>query len=333
MKMKTNLSGPTENSCGQGCDIDRRRFLAASAAGALVASAPSMVFGAPTTTSAAESTIAELFQSLSADQKMAVARSWTDKLRLKVNANWHITKPLIGSDFYTKTQQAMVHKIAKALTSESGYERLKQQTDDDDGGLEAYSMAWFGEPGQSTFEWVLTGRHLTLRADGNCQSLTAFGGPIVYGHSEESSAKANLFYYQTEKVQRVFDSLSTEQRQQALVGSKPPAETKVEIQGSHGKFDGIAVSDLNDESKLLVREALSTILGLYRDEDSSEAMSLIEAHSGLSKLRLAYYSQGDLQNDGVWDIWRIEGPSSVIHFRGAPHVHAYIHVKSQANHS
>ena len=36
--------------------------------------------------------------------------------------------------------------------------------------------------------------------------------------------------------------------------------------------------------------------------------------------------QGDLKNDKVWDIWRIEGPTFVSHFRGAPHVHAYINV-------
>jgi hypothetical protein len=28
----------------------------------------------------------------------------------------------------------------------------------------------------------------------------------------------------------------------------------------------------------------------------------------------------------MWDIWRIEGPAFVCHFRGAPHVHAYLHV-------
>jgi hypothetical protein len=28
----------------------------------------------------------------------------------------------------------------------------------------------------------------------------------------------------------------------------------------------------------------------------------------------------------MWDMWRIEGPSFVWHFRGAPHVHAYINI-------
>ena len=31
--------------------------------------------------------------------------------------------------------------------------------------------------------------------------------------------------------------------------------------------------------------------------------------------------------DGVWDIWQIEGPSMVWYFRGAPHVHTWVHVR------
>jgi len=41
---------------------------------------------------------------------------------------------------------------------------------------------------------------------------------------------------------------------------------------------------------------------------------------------MAFYQQDDLDNDKVWDIWRVEGPSFVWHFRGAPHVHSYINI-------
>lgn len=307
----------------------RRRFLLTStAAASMAAAAPSMVWGEPSRTSAAETVIAELFQSLSADQKGVVAKAWGDKSRLNVNANWHITKPLIGDKFYNAKQQAMVHEIVKNLTSESGYARLKEQTDDDDGGIEAYSMAWFGEPGAPNFEWMLTGRHLTLRADGNCQDKIAFGGPVVYGHGNEDSPKDNLFYYQTEKVQRVFDALSSEQRDRALTNANPPRETQVEIQGSQGRFAGIPIGELKTEQRSLFEDALKTILNMYRDDDSSEALSIIEKNGGLEKLSLAYYSKNDLKSDKIWDVWRIEGPAAVVHFRGAPHVHAYIHVKS-----
>jgi hypothetical protein len=55
-------------------------------------------------------------------------------------------------------------------------------------------------------------------------------------------------------------------------------------------------------------------------------MEMIKASGGLDEVRIAFYKNGDLDNDKVWDIWRLEGPSIVCHFRGAPHVHAYINV-------
>ncbi len=326
--------GEVDRHCQCDPSTSRRSFLISSAAATgIAATVPSMVWGEPSRTSAAETVIAELYQSLSKEQRGTVARTWGDKSRLNVNANWHITKPLIGDKFYDTKQKSMVHEIVKNLTSESGYARLKEQTDDDDGGIEAYSMAWFGEPGAPHFEWMLTGRHLTLRADGNCQDKIAFGGPVIYGHGNEDAPKDNLFYYQTEKVQRVFDALSTEQRGRALIHSNPPPETQVQIQGTKGRFIGISIGELAAEQRSLFEDALKTILNMYRDDDSSEALSIIEKQGGLEKLNLAYFSKGDLKSDKVWDVWRIEGPSAVIHFRGSPHVHAYIHVKAIESHS
>ena len=55
-------------------------------------------------------------------------------------------------------------------------------------------------------------------------------------------------------------------------------------------------------------------------------MEIVKAAGGVDKLHMAFYEQGDLEGDKVWDIWRLEGPSFVWHFRGAPHVHAYINI-------
>ncbi len=60
-------------------------------------------------------------------------------------------------------------------------------------------------------------------------------------------------------------------------------------------------------------------LSPYREEDRTEALELMnKSEGGLKNLNLAYFKDGDLEKDGVWDVWRIEGPKSVIHFRGAP---------------
>lgn len=317
--------GSAKNLMNACCDGDRRRFLKASAATIAAVSIPRFAHAAPSPSSAAETVVAEFHQSLTDGQRKEICRPFGDELRSRVSANWHVTKPQINDDFYSDSQRAMIEKIVRGVTSADGFKRLEEQMEYDDGGLGAYSVAMFGEPGAGQFQWLLTGRHLTLRADGNTLEGRAFGGPIVYGHGEESSAADNLFYYQTKRVNEVFAALDKSQAEVAL-GDKPPAENQVRLQGANGKFAGVAVSDLASDQKHLVREVLGTLLAPYRDEDSQEAMSIIDANGGMESLRFAFYKSNDLGNDGIWDIWRIEGPSAVIHFRGAPHVHAYIHI-------
>jgi hypothetical protein len=75
-----------------------------------------------------------------------------------------------------------------------------------------------------------------------------------------------------------------------------------------------------------VEQTLKVLLAPYRADDVDEVYSILKTTGGFDQLHLAFYQEGDLQNDRVWDIWRVEGPSFVWHFRGAPHVHAYINI-------
>lgn len=310
--------------------FDRRSFMKTVGGAALVgAAAPVMLGGrivqaAPTPQSAAETAVGRFYQSLSEKQKEALVFGFDHDLRKKIHANWHVTKPKLEDDFYSNEQRALVDQIVRAVTSPDGYERIKKQTDDDSGGIGAYSVALFGTPGSGKFEWELTGRHLTLRADGDSVDQAAFGGPIIYGHGVETP-QDNLFYYQTKQVNEVFRALDAPQSARALV-SKAPEENAVALQGNAGKFPGIPISELSADQKQLVESTLKVLLAPYRKEDVDEAFAILRSNGGLENLHLAFYQEGDLQDDRVWDIWRVEGPSFVWHFRGAPHVHAYINI-------
>ena len=59
-------------------------------------------------------------------------------------------------------------------------------------------------------------------------------------------------------------------------------------------------------------------------------VACLRAQGGLDACHMAYYAQNDLGNDQVWDCWRLEGPSFVWHYRGAPHVHVWVHVANDA---
>ncbi len=279
--------------------------------------------GSPTSSSAAETAVGRFYQSLTDAQRKVVCLPFDHQLRSKISANWHVVEPTIG-DICTEEQRANVLEIVREVTTEDGYERLLQQMEDDAAGIDAYSCAIFGEPGHGDFQWELTGRHLTLRADGNSVANRAFGGPLIYGHSEEDP-RHNLFHYQTKKANEVFKALDAPQAKLALI-DKAPKEADVLLQGENGHFPGVRVGDLSDDQKELVEETLRTILAPYRKEDVDEAMAILKQGGGLDQLRMAFYREGDLKDDQIWDIWRVEGPSFAWHFRGAPHVHAYINI-------
>jgi hypothetical protein len=312
-------------------EVDRREFLWQAGSTALAVGSTAwlarvpFVHAAPKPDSAAETFVRQLYESLSATQKAEICFPFEHPLRQHISANWLVTKHTIGSSFYTSEQRELIRQIIQNVTSPDGYERLMRQTEDDFGGWQAYSIAIFGEPGTGKFQWEMTGRHLTLRADGDSVDRAAFGGPIVYGHGEESKPENNLFYYQTRQVNEIFAALDPAQRKKALL-ARAPQENQVPIQGAQGKFPGLSASELTADQKQLLEQVIRTILAPYRAEDVEEVMNILKATGGIDQLHLAFYQQGDLQNDGVWDIWRLEGPGFVWHFRGAPHVHAYVNI-------
>ena len=317
-----------------GNPVSRRGFLktvggtAAAMGAAQVLPGLLSAHAAPSRKSSAETAVKALYDTFSDQQSAMVCLSFDHQLRHRINANWKISKIAIGSDFYSNEQQDLITQIVKGITSEGGYDRLTRQMKADAGGIGRYSMVIFGEPGTNKFQWELTGRHLTLRADGNSAPGAAFGGPIVYGHSPEDPAK-NLFYYQTKQVNEVFKALDAKQAKVALLEDSP-SEDEVDLQGTKGKFPGLAVADLSSDQKELVADTLKVLLGIYREEDVKEVMSILKKGGGLDSLHMSYYADSDLKGDKIWDVWRIEGPSFVWHFRGDPHVHAYINIGLKA---
>ena len=303
--------------------VGRRDFLK-TAGGAALAAGAAPAFAAVAPREEGEPAVKRFYESLTDAQKKEICFPFKHPSRKKVSANWDITRHSIGDKFYTAEQRTLIREVFRSVTSEDGYHRFLKQMDDDYGGFGGYTVAVFGAPGSGKFEWELTGRHLTMRADGDSVKNVAFGGPIVYGHGQGNPDR-NLFYHQTRKANEVFAALDPAQRKKALQ-EKSPKENRVPLQGAEGAFPGVAVGELSADQKKLVEESIKVNLSPYRERDVKEALSFIKKGGGLDKLHLAFYADKDLKKDGVWDVWRIEGPSFVWHFRGAPHVHAYVNV-------
>ena len=314
--------------------LNRRSFIRMAGSGAAASVALPTLFdldqlrAAMVESNSAASAVQQFYASLTDQQLLTLCFPYGHARQRRVHANWNITGPTIGDDFYSDEQREFVNQILKNITNEDGYERLTRQMDEDIGGVEEYSVAIFGDPDDGKFQWEMTGRHLTVRADGAYGDKAAFGGPIIYGHGEEDPA-ANLYYEHTKQVNAVFKALDPAQAKQALV-PQTPHETAVQIQGPEGDFTGIQVADMSSDQQQLVEETIKYLLSPFRAEDVGEAMTAMKSGGGFDSLRMSFYEQEDIDDDRVWDMWRIEGPTFVWHFRGSPHVHAFINIGEPA---
>ncbi|MEY4179916.1 MAG: hypothetical protein RLY70_3490 [Planctomycetota bacterium] len=289
-----------------------------------------------------ESLVKVLYDSLTEKQRAEVCFAWDHQdpqrglLRTRISNNWHITKPVINSEFFTSDQKKLVRSIFEGLIQPEWHARIDKQLQDDAGGFgKSQNFAIFGEPGSKQFEFVMTGRHMTLRCDGNSTGHMAFGGPIFYGHAasgfhEKPGHPNNVFWPQALAANEVYTMLDGAQRKKAEV-SKTPGESSVGFQGPQGKFAGIPVADLSADQRGLVQKVLRTLIEPYRQSDRDEVLAALKTQGGLDKCSLAFFTDEDLGGDRVWDNWRLEGPSFVWNFRGVPHVHVWVNIADDAS--
>ncbi len=323
--------------------VTRRKFLQASAAvGAVAATGGiypvwSRAEEAAATSGAAETSAAKLYGILSDEQKQEICFAWDHMdpqrglLRTRVANNWHITEPVINSDFFTDDQRDLIRETFKGIIHPDWHARIERQLEDDAGGYgNDQNIAIFGQPG-GPFEFVMTGRHMTIRCDGNSAEHMAFGGPIFYGHApqgeEEKGHPGNVFWEQGLAANRVFEMLDGKQRAVALVKNLPDEEA-VSFRGEKGQFPGLAVSEMSSDQQGEVEKVLAKLLEPYRQADRDEVAACLKGFGGLDSCALAFYQDGDIGDDKVWDCWRLEGPSFVWYFRGSPHVHVWANVAS-----
>jgi hypothetical protein len=315
--------------------------LSAASSGLLGLAGARRALGADASSGAtSETLVQQLYGTLSENQKKLICFPFDNPLRSKVDNNWHIIKQPIGQ-LFNPDQRALIKEIFLDMHSEEYAQKVLGQVESDNkedkgGGFDGCAVALFGEPGEagkSKFEFVFTGRHVTRRCDGNSVEGEAFGGPIFYGHAahgfnEKADHPDNIYWYQAKRANQLFQALDGKQRKIALRDDprKEQGSKTVALQGASAELTGIPLADLSADQKQLAREVMADVLAPFRQTDATKAMKLVEA-GGFDKLHMTFYSVEDIGNDGVWDLWQIEGPSMVWYFRGAPHVHTWVHVR------
>lgn len=318
-----------------GCSLSRRSFIQTTLAAAAAFEAP--VLAAPLAKDRPETLVAQLYKSLDGKQRGEMCFPFDHPLRSKVDNNWHITKTSLDGNLKAD-QRDLVKQIFMGLHSEEWAEKVYAQVEHDSGkaGFGSSSIALFGEPGTGKFEFVLTGRHCTRRCDGDSVEGAAFGGPIFYGHAarsfyEKADHAGNVYWYQAKRANEVYQMLDGKQRQLALLDQHrgEHGTDTVKLTGRKTGLPGIPLTELARDQKDMVRKVLADLLAPFRKTDTDEVMKLVEKN-GFDNLHMAFFKQGDIGEDGVWDVWQLEGPAMVWYFRGEPHVHTWVHVRDGA---
>ena len=102
----------------------------------------------------------------------------------------------------------------------------------------------------------------------------------------------------------------------------------VGFRGESGTFPGVPVKELSADQKEQLQKTVKMVFEPYRHADQEEVRECLDKQGGLDACSLAFYAEGDMGDDEVWDNWRLEGPSFVFYFRGSPHVHMWINIGS-----
>jgi hypothetical protein len=330
------------NSSCDCCDgFNRRRFLKTTAAAALlpfgsVIEAADRAVARPRANTS-ETLVAQFQKSLTEEQRKGVCFPFGHELQSRIDNNWHITEARVSQ--FTKDQQQLIRDIFNGLHSEEYARPVLRQVEHDNGekGFGGCSVALFGEPGHGKFEFVFTGRHVTRRCDGDSVDGAAFGGPIFYGHQaggdfdEAPTHPGNVYWYQAKRANELFQALDGKQRKLALLDKARPErkEETIKLTGKKAGLEGIPLTELARDQKELVRKVMTDVLAPFRKRDADESMKLIEKN-GFDRLHMAFYKGHDVGNDGVWDVWQIEGPAMLWYFRGDPHVHTWVHIRANA---
>jgi hypothetical protein len=191
---------------------------------------------------------------------------------------------------------------------------------------------------------VLSGGHLLIRG-GKEAPGAALGGGVAYGHqigNETWRVAGNSFAHHGDAANRFFATLAPHERTAAIL-PEPPHELVLQPQAAGGRFPGVAVAALAPAAQDAMRALLETVFSAYPDARRRTAFDAIDTNGGIGALHFATYASrgfyADMQpwsvldaaerarrGDPYWQVWRVEGPGTVVFFKGHPHVHAYIEV-------
>lgn len=278
----------------------------------------------------------QLYKSLTDPQRQRVCLPINHPKRDFISNWWYICPEERLHTFFTPDQQDLVKQVFESLHAPDFREKMSWQVQKDLMGniKNTPSVAFFGTPENTDFEFIYTGHHVTRRCNAHSDRGLGFGNkPLFYGNfakafRESKDHEGNPFWYQGIAFNAFVATLEPAQRAQLLVDAEPRTEKPSGvILTRSSNIPGLPVASLTRDQQLALLKTMRNMLACFRADDVNATMRTIEEKNVLSTLFISCYG-GDLDigGDGVWDVWQIEGPNLVWYFRGSPHIHGYFHL-------
>lgn len=325
--------------------LGRRAFLGGAAAGVGLWMARG--FGAPgfgfvSEEISYEQTLRRLGQSLTARQRELVVFPSDHPTRQIINSQSIIERPHLGT-LFSPQQRGWIEQLYRTMLSPHGIDAFAA-TIAVEGRFDGCILAIYGEPESGRAQTVIQGGHLMLRG-GETSRDAAFGGGISYGHQIGNGlwrVPGNSFAYHGDAANRWLAQLTAAERQRAIL-AQAPHELILQVQSERGSFAGVRIGSLGEPARDAARQLLDVVFSPYPEAERAEALACIADHGGIDGLHFATYATHGFYEDMTawgsidaserarrgnpyWQVWRLEGPGTIIHFKGYPHVHAYLQV-------
>jgi hypothetical protein len=251
--------------------------------------------------------------------------------------------------FMTDRQRVAAMGIVKLMMSDEGYRKVNEIIDlenvlrvvenrppnDTRRDPENYAFLVFGTPGEKDpWSWRIEGHHLSLH-------FSSVTGQLAYTPSFVGTNPAHVLVDMPQKGRRVLkdeedlgfrllNSLTAEQRQKVVLGTKAPFEIFTEnkrVARLNG-FEGIAMADMTRPQQALFRELLAVYLNRYHVTLKNQQMEQLQK-AGLEKLYFAWIGDTEpVMGKDKGHYYRIHGPTLLIEFdntqNDANHIHTVV---------
>ena len=287
-------------------------------------------------------------QSLSETQREHTFLAGDDPMRqVTLTEAAHKGSPHIGT-LYNNHQIGLIRHLYASLLSSQG-QKWMQNTINLEGRFEGSVLKIYsddiGNASTNNSQVVINGGHYMLRSSDLSNSGYALGGPIAYGQqlgNNNYQVQGNAFKVQGDALNQLHKALSASERNLAYKTS-PPNELLLQTQGITSSTSGVRIGQVSDAAKEVAQEMMDTLFAGFTETQKSEAWSAIDENGGIDSLSVTMYTDFGFYPDGATysdlsqeqrrsrgipyvQVWRIEGPAFTMHFKGHPHVHAYMNI-------